>query len=112
MLYCVALRFGACRLNAVPPLDSCTYLAVDNGATPVAFDLYSDLLLVLGTEPPTALSPPLAPVSMTAGGRHVGGGDLLRSGGEREAGLPGPAHSRGLPFLPRAAPTRGTSPPQ
>lgn len=32
----------------MPPLDSCTYLAADNGAIPVAFDIYSDMLLVLG----------------------------------------------------------------
>jgi hypothetical protein len=69
MMYCVALRFGACRLNAVPPLDSCTYLAVDNGATPVAFDLYSDLLLVLGTEPPTHRPLPSARTSLYDSGR-------------------------------------------
>ncbi len=30
-----------------PPLDACTYLGVDNGAVPVRFELYSDILLCM-----------------------------------------------------------------
>ncbi len=37
-------------LNAVPPLDACTYLAVDSGSAPIPFDLYSDILLALATD--------------------------------------------------------------
>lgn len=61
------------RLNAVPPLDSCTYLAVDNGATPVAFDLYSDLLLVLaaGSEKQAYLNQPIRVASPSSRVRHL-----------------------------------------
>ncbi|KAL6059312.1 Fucose kinase, variant 2 [Balamuthia mandrillaris] len=48
------------NLNATPPLDLCTYLAVDNGARPVYFELYSDLLLCVakGTDHAAYLSMP------------------------------------------------------
>lgn len=38
------------NLNATPPLDLCTYLGVDNGGTPILFELYKDILLCLATE--------------------------------------------------------------
>ena len=38
------------NLNATPPLDLCTYLGVDNGSTPIQFDLYKDILLCLATD--------------------------------------------------------------
>ncbi|KAL6077888.1 Fucose kinase [Balamuthia mandrillaris] len=48
------------NLNATPPLDLCTYLAVDNGARPIYFELYSDLLLCVakGTDHAAYLSMP------------------------------------------------------
>ncbi len=34
-------------LHVTPPLDACTYLGVDNGAIPLRFELYSDILFCM-----------------------------------------------------------------
>ena len=33
--------------HVTPPLDACTYLGVDNGAPPLRFELYSDILIAM-----------------------------------------------------------------
>ena len=36
------------NIHLYPPLDACTYMGVDNGATPLRIELYSDIMEALG----------------------------------------------------------------
>ena len=39
------------NIHLYPPLDACTYMGVDNGATPLRIELYSDIMEALGSSP-------------------------------------------------------------
>ena len=41
------------NIHLYPPLDACTYMGVDNGATPLRIELYSDIMEALGNSPLT-----------------------------------------------------------
>ncbi|MEW6236892.1 MAG: L-fucokinase [Candidatus Omnitrophota bacterium] len=51
------------NLHVAPPLDACTYLGVDNGAVPLRFELYSDILLCMAqnAERETYIGDPASP---------------------------------------------------
>lgn len=41
------------NIHLYPPLDACTYMGVDNGATPLRIELYLDIMEALGDSPLT-----------------------------------------------------------
>ncbi len=41
------------NIHLYPPLDACTYMGVDSGATPLRIELYSDIMEALGDSPIT-----------------------------------------------------------
>ncbi|KAK8795498.1 hypothetical protein WA158_000155 [Blastocystis sp. Blastoise] len=41
------------NIHLYPPLDACTYMGVDGGATPLRIELYSDIMEALGSSPIT-----------------------------------------------------------
>ena len=41
------------NIHLYPPLDACTYMGVDSGATPLRIELYSDIMEALGDSPLT-----------------------------------------------------------
>ncbi|HQL63936.1 MAG TPA: L-fucokinase [bacterium] len=42
--FCCETSEALLNFHVTPPLDACTYLGVDNGAVPLRFELYSDVL--------------------------------------------------------------------
>ena len=41
------------NIHLYPPLDACTYMGVDSGASPLRIELYSDIMEALGDSPLT-----------------------------------------------------------
>ena len=41
------------NIHLYPPLDACSYMGVDNGASPIGIELYLDIMEALGDSPLT-----------------------------------------------------------